>query len=213
MLGFLVNPILLMFPLSSGLSLDLLKEGTISTKSFIVASVLPFYSIFLIIKRMFGSLERKIFSKDDELYIQRVLINEETLFNIDDRHLFRWPVIQLYRNLLIVFVNIFILNPFYRCLTYVLLLFIFFTHDIHRMPYKHLSLNRLQKLSSLFLILVTLCNIPTSISMMGDVTQVPDMIQTIHGLKLVEMSLLLALPLLAVGSIAWDKIRRFNHSS
>ena len=42
---------------------------------------------------------------------------------------------------------------------------------------------------------------------MGDIQQVPDMVDTIRGLKLVEMSLLLALPLWALGSILWENTR------
>ena len=205
--GSLVIPTLMMFPLSSGISLDLLKEGYISTTSFVSASVIPFYSISLLLKKVFGGLDKRVYTKDDELYVQHVLVNEETLFNFDRRYLLRWPLIQLYRNLAIVFINIFVLNPFYRCLLYVVVMFLFFTHDVHRMPYKHPSLNILQMISSSLLIIVATCNIPAPISMMGDVSAVPDMVKFLHGFKLVEMSSLMAMPSSVLGIIVWDKFR------
>ena len=207
LLGFLVIPTLLMFPPSAGVSLDLLKEGYISTAAFVTASVMPFYSIYLLLKKVLCGLDRKIYSQEDELYIRHVMFNEETLFKFDRRYPVRWPVIQLYRNLLIVFAKIFILNPFYRCLFYVVLLLVFFTHDVQRKPYKNSQLNRSQMLSSSLLILFTLCNIPASISSIGDVVEVPGMIKFIHRLKIVEIFLLAALPVSVVGFIVWSKLR------
>ena len=54
----LVLPIVLLFPLSFGIALDLMKEGMISTNQFLFATVCPPYAIILRIKMKKGCLSK-----------------------------------------------------------------------------------------------------------------------------------------------------------
>ena len=134
---------------------------------------------------------------------QNILENEESLFH-SDFHFVRWPVFQLYRNLVVVVINIFVLNPFYRCSVYVLVFLVFFTQDVYAMPYKHPFLNRLQMLSSSFLLLFTVSNIPASISFMGDIMAVPDMDNALDGLKYLQILMVGLIPFSLVGWKGWE---------
>ena len=145
---------------------------------------------------------------EEKFCIERILDDEETLFRIDPSEE-RWPVIQLYRNLFIVVLSIFILNPFYRSLAFLLMFLCFLLHDWHRMPYKHPYLNIVQATSSGGLLLITACNIPSSISFMGDLTLVPNMMFVLELLETFEMCLYAVLP----GSfILWKGWERYSQN-
>ena len=118
-------------------ALDLLKEEHISTSTFLSACIVPLQIIWLQSKRWLNrSIRKQKRSAEEQFCIEKILDDEETLFKIDPSQN-RWPVIQLYRNLLIVILSIFILNPLYRSMAFLVMFLCFVMHDWHRMPYKH----------------------------------------------------------------------------
>ena len=69
-------------------------------------------------------------SKEDERCIEEILEMEEELFSVDD-NAFRWPLVQLYRNLLVVVVQTFMLNTIYRSVVLAPIFMLFGLHDSH----------------------------------------------------------------------------------
>ncbi len=56
---FLVVPLIVLFPASFGMSLNLLKGGLITTNSFLCASVLPIYSFYLYVRKRMSRLHQR----------------------------------------------------------------------------------------------------------------------------------------------------------
>ena len=67
----------------------------------------------------------------------------------------------------------FLLSPVYRSVAFAGSFTMFIVHDWWVMPYKHNFLNIVQLTSSVFLLLVTICNNPASMSYVGDVMSIP----------------------------------------
>ena len=95
-------------------------------------------------------------SDEDEQCIIEILQLEDELFKENDR-VVRWPIIQLYRNLLIVALNTFILNPIYKTVAVIPVFVAFIVHDCLRKPFKHVYLNNLQILTSVCLLIISVC--------------------------------------------------------
>ena len=124
-------------------------------------------------------------------------------------------MIQLYRNLLIVLMNTFILNPLYRVISLIPVFLIFVIHDKHESPYKHPYLNILQVLSSSCLLVLTVCNIPPSMSFATQLDVIPFMNIVVPLLKYTELALYIVMP----GSLIlwkikgwWSAKKRMNDS-
>ena len=131
---------------------------------------------------------------------------EEILFKKNNHT--RWPVVQLYRNLLIVILSTFIPNPVYLVLSFIPICLVFVVHDKHRAPYKHTYLNVLQMLSSGFLLLVSVCNIPPAFSFIVNLNAIPYMSIVLPLLRYTELVLYCAMP---CSLLAWrlqDKLRK-----
>ena len=201
---YVLVPILVMFPWSFGKALDLLKKQSITTSTFLYASLIPFLVVWLHLKRWLIRMQKPNLSTDEKLCIENILDGEETLFRANPGQ-FRWPVLQLYRSLLIAVLSIFMLNPFYRSMAFLLLFLSFAVHDLHRMPYKHPYLNIVQVMSSCCLLLITACNIPSSISFMGDIMVVPHMDIVVQILRTFELILYAVLPLSFIVWKVWEK--------
>ena len=92
-------PIVVLYPLSFGISLDLLKERWISPSTFLFATVMPFFTFALYVKKKIVGLEKHNYFHDDEICKNEILAMEEELF-AEESKVLRWPVVQLYRNLL-----------------------------------------------------------------------------------------------------------------
>ena len=188
-------PLIVLFPLSFGISLDLLKERKISTNIFLLSSALPPVAFWLRAKTCIRFISPQERSDEEEICSNEILDIEENLFRSDDTNSMRWPVVQLYRNLLVVMINTFVLNSVYKTLWFFTLFVIFLSHDWYRMPFKHPYLNILQRMTSAALFFVNLCSNPSSFSSIGDITVVPDMDLCLEVLSRVEMGLYVAVPL------------------
>ena len=191
-------PIVLLFPLTFGMSLNLLKEGLISTNSFLVASVVPYFACFLYSKKIFVGLRHHQSGKEERKCTQGILEMEEMLFRLDDRGL-RWPVVQLYRNLLAVVLNTFVLNRFYMSISCSIVFVFFLLHDRNRMPYRHPYLNYLQTSTSAALLIVNACNTPSSISSNINIWAIPYMDTNAALLGYIEMLVFAFVPLSLLG--------------
>ena len=200
---FFFLPALGLFPLSFGLSLDLLKKRLISTNIFLLACTTPLTALWLHLRWKHNHLHTKEFSMEEEACIKEILALEEALFKDDDKSM-RWPVVQLYRNLLVVILQTFILNAVFRSLWFFLIFLVFLVHDWYRQPYKHPFLNFLQPLTSGCLLLVNVCSVPSSFSSVGNVMALPNMGTCMMVLPFLELFLFLivpfSLPLWEVGS-------------
>ena len=97
-------------------------------------------------------------SEEDERCIEEILLLEEELFQDDDRAV-RWPIIQLYRNLLVAAMNTFILNPIYKTVAVIPVFLAFVVHDCFRKSFKHVYLNYLQIMTSVCLLVISVCNV------------------------------------------------------
>ena len=133
--------------MSFGVALDLMKEGLISTNQFLIASVVPPFTLYLWTKNRRHGLPQYSCSNSESLCVNAIMEMEETLFKTNGKDV-RWPIVQLYRNLLVVLVSTFILNPLYRLLAPIPVFLMFVIHDKERDPYKHPFLNQLQTLFS-----------------------------------------------------------------
>ena len=111
---------------------------------------------------------------EDERCARKILDLEERLFNNESQGT-RWPVIQLYRMLVVVFVDTFILNHIFKSLWFSAIFVAFLVHDWYRMPFQHQFLNHLQRISSACLFLANLCSGPSAFSSLGDLASIPNM--------------------------------------
>ena len=202
---FGVLPVVVLFPLSFGISLNMLKERWISPTTFLLASVMPFFTIGLYVKNMTVGLNKYSPSDEDELCTKEILLLEEELFNDDGRGI-RWPVIQLYRNLLVAVLNNFVLNPIYRSMAFIPVFLFFALQDRHRMPFKNMFLNYLQIFTSASLLIINTCNTPASISKVFDLMAVSGMTEVIRALKYVEFVTLAMVPMSLIVWKLWQFI-------
>ena len=176
-----VIPAIVIFPFLFGRLLDLLKTRSISSDMFTVSCVVPFLIFGPYFKKGSGKSSKSQCTKQNEgeqeeekRCTKEILDMEETLFNSDGNKM-RWPIVQLYRNLLVVVIDTFVLSPVFKSMWFSVLFIAFLIHDRYRMPYRNSYLNHLQRFTSVALFLVNLCSIPSSFSSVGDVTALPGM--------------------------------------
>ena len=165
---------------------------------------MPPFTFYLYVRKKLSRLPEHYSTEEDSVCKEAILDMEEELFNTDES-LFRWPVLQLYRNFLIVLLKTFILNPIYRTISFIPVFSAFMLHDCKRMPYKHAYLNHLQWLSSSCLLVVDVCNIPASMSVMTNSMSVLLMEAVVLALQYVEMLMHAIVPSSLVGWKLWEK--------
>ena len=187
-------PTLALFSLSFGASLDLLKKQMISTNTFLISSVVPLVALWFYVKSKRHRLSPQEYNEEEEACVNEILDQEETLFIHDDNGM-RWPVVQLYRNFLVVIINTFILDNVFKSLWFTVLFVAFYVHDMDRMPFKHPYLNHLQRLTSVCLFLVNICSVPSSFSSVGNNLAVPNMKICLKVLRYFERCLYFIVPL------------------
>ena len=190
----IILPTLALLPICFGMALDLLKRRLISTNMCLISCLMPVICFWFTFKAKRHHLIEQEFSVEEGRCMEEILELEETLFRSDDTSM-RWPVVQLYRNLLVVILDTFILNPVFKNPMFTALFVVFLTHDVHRVPFKHDYLNLLQKLTSGGLIFVNLCSLPSSFSSVGDIMAVPYMNSCVPVLRYVDLCLYAAVPL------------------
>ena len=144
--------------------------------------------------------------EEDKRCMKEILQLEEELFRQDDRAI-RWPIIQLYRNLLVAVLNTFIINPIYRSVVLFPVFLIFAVHDSRRMPFRHIYLNYLQMLTSACLLIINACNILSSISIVFDVMVMASMGDIFKALKYLELVLLAIVPISLPVWKLWEKLK------
>ena len=185
-------PITIMVPMSFSMALNRLKERKISSKMFLVSCVVPL--AFYLIEIYNISIPRGIVSSDNKLNdgneeeensVRAILEIEEELFDGESNGI-RWSVVQLYRMLVVVLIDTVVLNPAYKSLWFSAIFVAFFVHDWYRLPYKHVYLNNLQRLTSICLFLVNLCSVPSSFSSAGNIMSIPHMDTCLSVLKYFE---------------------------
>ena len=201
----LLMPIVLLFPICFGFALDLLKEGFVSTDRFLLASSVPYYAFWLYGKKKCVGICRPQLSEQEVLCAEAVLNREEEVFEVNNGTL-RWPVVQLYRNFLVVVLTTFVVNPIYRSIAFVPVFMSFCLHDRSRAPYKHTYLNTLQCLSSSCLLLIVASNLPGAMSVMTKSMSVPHMKSIVMVLQYVEITTYALMPL----SLVLWKLRRWK---
>ena len=205
--AFVAIPFVVLFPISFGVSLSLLKHRKVSTNMFLLSSVLPPYAAYLLLRYRNKDVPLQQAEDDGEEEVCRVglLEPEEMLFcESDGWNAMSWPVVQLYRNLVIVLLNTFVVNPTYRCLSFIIVHLLFVIHDRNSLPYKHPYLNGLQLLSSRCLLVITVCNIPASFATNVNVMNIPRMTEAIAMLKWVELAMYFVVPFSLVVWKAWE---------
>ena len=191
----IILPGVLLFPVCLVLSLRLLKEGLVTSSKFVAAIACPYYALIIQLQQRFKTQETiNNISVDEQEFAKRVLEGEEELYVVDEKSL-GWQVVQLYRTIVINLITIFITIPFYRLLTLVPVLFVFFLHDRYRQPYKNGFLNRLQSLSSGCLLIVLNCNLLASMSFMADISSVEFVDLVVDFCGIVEMISYVAVPM------------------
>ena len=129
---------------------------------------------------------------------------EEEVFSTEGSFI-RWPILQLYRNFVVVILNTFILNPVYKIILFIPVFAVFLFHDCKHMPYKHLYLNILQCLSSGCLLIIAVCNIPTSMTLLTNALSVPLMGSVVMAAQYAEMSTYVVVPMSLVVWKVWGK--------
>ena len=197
-------PILALFPLSFGMALDKLRKRIISTNTFLVSCVVPFA---FIIKRKFYQKESScpfIDNEEDVRCSSMILQLEEELFDVESKGI-RWNIIQLYRMLIIVLIDTFVLNPVFKSSWFCVIFVGFSYHDRERMPFKHPFLNQLQRLTSACLFLVTVCSNPSAFSSVGDIRAVPYMDIFLTFLRYFELFLYVVVVLALPWWKLWEK--------
>ena len=187
-------PIVVLYPLSFGISLDMLKEGTISTNTFVLSCMMPLITFWFCLMKKMGQLPILERTEDEEKCVSEILDLEETLFVSDNKGM-RWPIVQLYRNLLVVVIDTFVLSPVFKTLWFMAIFMSFLIHDWHRMPFKHPYLNHLQRLTSVSLFLVNLCSNPSSFSSIGNIMSVRNMGSCLTALRYTTIGLYILVPL------------------
>ena len=202
-----ILPMLLLFPFSFGLSLDLLNQRKITTNTFLLSCVFPFIPVWLHLRKRFKNLHSKKIGRIEEMCANEILEQEQTLFRNDNNSV-RWSSVQLYRNLVVVIVDTFVLSAVYKSLWFAVLFVAFAIHDRYRMPFKHPYLNQLQRLTSISLFLVNVCCIPSSFSSVGNIMAVPGMDTCLTGLGYFEKALYVIVPL---SLPAWKIWMRFKN--
>ena len=183
-----------------------MKKKLISPTTFLFSLVMPYVTLVLFAKKKIVGLNKYKPSDEERRCIEEILLLEEELFREDDAAV-RWPIIQLYRNLLVAVLNTFILNAIYRSVALCPVFMIFIVHDSHRMPFKHNYLNYLQTLTSACLLVINACNTLPSISIVFDVMVMSSMGDILKALQYLEVVLLAIVPFSLPVWKLWEKIR------
>ena len=131
----------------------------------------------------------------------KILELEEELFSAESKGI-RWPVIQLYRMLVVVLIDTVVLNPVFKSLWFFIIFGVFYVHDRDKMPFKNHFLNNLQRLTSACLFVINICSNPSAFSSVGNISAVPHMDICLTFLRYFELCLygvvILSLPLAIV---------------
>ena len=167
---------------------------------------MPLLTLFLWVKNKIAGSSQFHPSDEDKRCITEILLMEEVLFQQND-HAVRWPIIQLYRNLLVAVLNTFILNSMYRSLVLLPVFLLFIVHDSFRKPFKHVYLNHLQILTSVCLQMINMCNVLPSMSIIFDVMVVWAMEDVLRASKYLELVLLAIVPLSLPVWKLWEKVQ------
>ena len=93
------------------------KTEQIKTTQFLVGAGIPYYGVFLYLKKYFGETASLAYSDEDTQLINKLLKDYDEVYR-QHNQLISWPVVQLYRNLLIAAVKTFVIDPMYRSLTF-----------------------------------------------------------------------------------------------
>ena len=160
-----ILPGILLFPICFELAVQLLNKRIITSTHFVAAIACPYYALLLHLKNRYKKQEVNNVTRapEEEEFAKRVLEGEYELFE-EDRNFLGWQMVQLYRTIIINIITTFIPVPYYRLLALAPVLIAFFIHDRYQQPYKSVFLNNLQSLSSLSLLVILLCNVTSSVS-------------------------------------------------
>ena len=167
---------------------------------------MPYLTLVLCAKNKIFGLHRFDTSDEDERCIKEILLIEEELFKEDDAAM-RWPVIQLYRNLLVAVLTTFILNSIYRSVILIPLFLIFTVHDALRKPFHNIYLNYLQIMTSACLLTINACNILPSFSIIFDLSVLSAMGDIQRAQKYLELVILAIVPLTFPTWLLWERIQ------
>ena len=192
------------------MSLSLIKMGQITTTEFLVGAAIPYYSIYLYLKVHFVGLSSGCYSKNDAIFIEKLLESDQEVYRRSDQ-LLSWPVVQLYRNLLIAAVKSFVINPMYRTLTFLPIFCIFLLHDRSAKPFHNKETNVLQTSSTTCLCIIVIINMFFSFSLfMSNIETIPDMGTVLAVLSYIESIMYFLFPLMLPLSILWRKYAKKN---
>ena len=191
-----ILPGILLFPICFELTVRLLKKRLLTSTHFVAALACPYYALLLHIKNRSKTEERINIPRapEEEEFAKRVFQVEEDLF-VEDRNSLGWQVVQFYRTIIINIITIVIPIPYYRLLALAPVLIAFSIHDRYRQPYKSVFLNNLQSLSSQSLLVILLCNVTASISIISDISTVDFVDLVVNVCGIIEIVLYMALPL------------------
>ena len=188
LISVVLIPNILLFPTSFEMSLCLLRTHQISTNTFLFVSIIPVYGLFLYAKIHITGPIQRCQTKEESLCAATILQIEEDMVKPSEG-VFCWRVLQLYRNMLIVVIRTFIINPIYRSGTFLLVFILFVVNDALQKPYKSDYQNALQTLTSTCLAVSAFCNAMFSVCSMSNLMDTPHMEVFIKILKSLDVSL------------------------
>ena len=200
-----ILPGIVLFPGCFELAVRLLKRQVITSTQFVFAIACPHYALLVHIKNRSKTEEHRNISipSAEKEFAKRVLEVEEELFVVDNNSL-GWQVVQLYRTIIFNIITTVIPIPYYRLLALAPVLIAFFIHDRYRQPYKSVFLNNLQSLTSLSLLVILLCNVTASVSIISDISTVEFVDLAVNICRVIEILLYAAVPLYLPGYKAWN---------
>ena len=131
--------------------------------------------------------------RDDEVYRQKYDI-------------LSWPVVHLYRSLIIAAIKTFFVNPIYRTLMFLLLFFIFVLHDRSAKPFKNKNMNILHSSCTICLTFIVMCNLLFAFTLYLPKIYTIDGIDTVLKLlSYIENIMYFIPPLVLPVTIVWRK--------
>ena len=185
--------------------LNLIKTGQMKTTKSLIAAYIPYYSIYLYLKVHFIGLSSGCYSKKDAMFMENLLEDDRDVYRQHDK-LLSWPVVQLYRNLLIATVKSFVINPMYRTLAFLPIFSTFLLHDRSAKPFQNKVVNILQTSSTTCLCVIVICNIIFSFSLfMSNIESILHMETVLAVLSYTESIVYFIFPLMLPVSILWRK--------
>ena len=142
------------------------------------------------------------------IYLERIQLESDDEVYRRKHQLLSWPVVQLYRRLVIAAIHTFFINPIFRTLMFLLLFFIFVLHDRSAKPFKNKDMNKLHSSCTICLTFIVICNLMFSFTLYVPEIYECDNIDTVlKVLAYVEYTAYLYIPCLVIWLQFFGKVK------